>query len=315
MKSRNIGINLTLIIILLLGLFGSASAEQLMVIGWNVESGGCDPGVISASIEEIDGCDIWGLSEVDASWARSFEQAAENDENADFKYILGSSGGGDRLMIVYNANRLEELSHREIDAINLGGRVRAPLVAHFRIKGTSEEFLFMVNHLYRGNNQARHEQARLLNEWAQVQPYPVIAVGDYNFDWELPNGDRNHDRGYDNMVNGEVFKWVRPGQLMPTQCHERYRSVLDFVFVSGVAKNWTASSDILFPEPTYCPDDSSKSDHRPVRASLQTISTGTMPGEPGVGTVPSGTRDALLEQIRKIQQQLNELKSQVERMN
>jgi hypothetical protein len=42
-----------------------------------------------------------------------------------------------------------------------------PLVAHFRFKPAGAKFLFMVNHLYRSKAERRHEQARLLNEWAR----------------------------------------------------------------------------------------------------------------------------------------------------
>jgi len=73
--------------------------------------------------------------------------------------------------------------------INVGGNVRAPLVAQLRLKPAGPEFLFMVNHLYRSNTEWRHEQARLLNAWARSQTLPVIAVGDYNFDWDVSNGD------------------------------------------------------------------------------------------------------------------------------
>jgi hypothetical protein len=48
----------------------------------------------------------------------------------------------------------------------------------------------------------------------------------------------------------------------------RFDSVLDFVFVSGLAKHWTATSEISI-QPGDFPDDSLTSDHRPVRASFQ----------------------------------------------
>lgn len=47
----------------------------------------------------------------------------------------------------------------------------------------------MVNHLYRSNNERRHAQAQGLNEWARSQTLPVIATGDYNFDWHFQTGD------------------------------------------------------------------------------------------------------------------------------
>jgi endonuclease/exonuclease/phosphatase family metal-dependent hydrolase len=78
-------------------------------------------------------------------------------------------------------------------------------VAHFRLKPAGPELLFMVNHLYRGNADGRHEQARLLNAWAREQTIPVIAVGDYNFDWDVTTGETVHDQGYDLLTAEGVF--------------------------------------------------------------------------------------------------------------
>jgi hypothetical protein len=281
------------------------SAKEITVIGWNVESVGADPAVIAATIQAVQGCDIWGLSEVDGSlWANMFEESAAEGEDADFDGILGSTGERDRLLILYNSDLLEEVRHFELDEINPGGRVRAPLVAHFRIKGAGEEFLFMVNHLYRSKSEQRHRQASLLNDWAQNQVLPIIAVGDYNFDWEVKHGETDHDKGYDNLIAGGAFAWVRPGTLVKTQCSQRFDSVLDFIFVAGEATEWTSSSDILFPEPAYCPDDSDKSGHRPVQATFQT-STDEGPS----------MRDILLRRIQKVEEELNALKALVEEMD
>jgi endonuclease/exonuclease/phosphatase family metal-dependent hydrolase len=68
-------------------------------------------------------------------------------------------------------------------------------VAQFRLKPVGSEFLFMVNHLYRSNTERRHEQARLLNAWARQQTLPAIAVGAFNIDWAVINGDTVHDLG------------------------------------------------------------------------------------------------------------------------
>lgn len=76
-------------------------AEELTVIGYNVESGGADPVVVAQRIEAFEGYDIRGLSEVHSqSWADAFEAAAEFGEDADFAHILGSTGDADRLLII-----------------------------------------------------------------------------------------------------------------------------------------------------------------------------------------------------------------------
>ena len=61
-----------------------------------------------------------------------------------------------------------------------------------------------------------------------------MAVGDYNFDRDVRTGDTVHDRGYDLLTVDGVFTWVRPPQLIRTQCS--FDSVLDFVLVAGDAR-------------------------------------------------------------------------------
>jgi hypothetical protein len=255
-----------LLLLMSLGLVGCQSTSQLTVIGFNVESGDADPNYIAKNqIKPLNLGEIWGFSEVqDSSWVQTFEQALEAGNASDYQSILGRTGKADKLAIVYNSNRLEALDHFELLSINIGGNVRAPLVAHFQLKSNGTEFLFMVNHLYRSRNEIRHEQARLLNRWAKKQTLPIIAVGDYNFDWDVKQGEQKHDKGYDLLTENQVFTWVQPDFILATHCSSKYSSVLDFVFVSGVAQTWNASSKILYPESSYCPDTPQKSDHRPV---------------------------------------------------
>jgi endonuclease/exonuclease/phosphatase family metal-dependent hydrolase len=201
---------LSIVCNLLISLSVLVQAEELLVVGYNVESGGADPVDVSQRIEAFEGCDLWGLSEVQSqSWADAFEVAAEFGENADFEHILSTTGGGDRLLIIYNSERFELIDFEQLHAINIGGNVRAPLVAKLAIRSTGQHFWFMVNHLYRSRADRRHEQATLLNAWAANQSLPVIATGDYNFDWSVTNGDADHDEGYDNLTAGGVFDWLR----------------------------------------------------------------------------------------------------------
>jgi endonuclease/exonuclease/phosphatase family metal-dependent hydrolase len=158
-------------------------------------------------------------------------------------------------------------AHDELGSVNVGGTVRAPLVGHLTHRASGLRLLFVVNHLWRTDEPARHEQARLLNAWGADQVEPVVMVGDYNLDWNVETGQ--HDRGYDELTADGVFEWVRPATLIETQC-SGFDSVLDFVFVGGAARDWTASSEILRPSPEYCSRqfEETFSDHRPVRASF-----------------------------------------------
>jgi hypothetical protein len=165
---------------------------------WNVGLDDADPQGIAAGLAAFQGVDVWGLAEVNRpSLAQALAQAAAEGEGRNFGYVLSDSGGGMRLLAIYDAERFHLLESWEIAAVNTTGNARAPLVLHLQERSTGFPFLFMVNHLYRSRDDERHAQAQLLNEWAAKQQLPVVAVGDYNFDWEIVNGAANHDWGYD----------------------------------------------------------------------------------------------------------------------
>jgi hypothetical protein len=85
------------------------------VVGFNVESGGARPEVVDDLIAGAQGVDLWGFSEVqDQSWATAFAQAAAQGETAAFTPILGTTGGGDRLLIVYNHERFDMVRKFEL---------------------------------------------------------------------------------------------------------------------------------------------------------------------------------------------------------
>ena len=253
-------------VVLLLSAAGRA--ETIKVISWNVESGGADPVEIAKRVRRLQAAhkpDVWGFSEVqDDAWAEKFEKAAEQASSADFKRIVGTTGRSDLLAIVYNAERLEFLGHQELHRVNLGGFSRAPLVAAFKVKKTGRRFLFMVNHLYRSKADRRHDQATLLNRWATQQKLPIIAVGDYNFDWKWDY----KDRGLDNMTAGGVFTWIRPTRIVSTQ-DSALGAILDFVFISGRDTwTWKTTSEIIVERGDF-PDTKQTPDHRPLTATIE----------------------------------------------
>ncbi|PSF38125.1 endonuclease/exonuclease/phosphatase [Aphanothece hegewaldii CCALA 016] len=255
------------LIIILIGCTNQDKITKLTVAGYNVESGDADPVFLATNyIAPINGVKIWGFSEVQGeSWILPLKNGTEEGEGSNFTAILGTTGKADRLLVLYKDNELEEIKHFELNNINIGGKVRAPLVVQFRLKKTGQEFLFMANHLYRTNKVARQEQAQLLNKWASQQTLPIIAVGDYNFDWNVKSSV--HDRGYDLITQNNIFKWIQPKSKFPTTCGN-YNTILDFVFVSGKAQKWPATSTI-YDRPNYCPDTPLSSDHRPIFASFQ----------------------------------------------
>ncbi|MEN9234296.1 MAG: hypothetical protein Q6J74_09410 [Gloeomargarita sp. DG02_1_bins_92] len=254
-------------------------SSRLTVVAFNVESGAADPQVIAAQhVAPLrHQVDIWGFAEVESNaWIEQFRQAMQSGWGADYRWLLGRTGGKDRLGIVYDARRLTYLRHEELMQIDPKGSARAPLVVEFQFQPTGKRFLFMVNHLYRGDEKTagrRHQQAQLLNEWARQQNLPMIAVGDYNFDWDIDTQGKKRDLGFDLLTANEVLVWVKPEPLVSTNCNAEFNSVLDFIFVGGEAKNWPAASDILYTEAAYCHPANRKtySDHRPVRGVFELV--------------------------------------------
>ncbi|MGF1515942.1 MAG: endonuclease/exonuclease/phosphatase family protein, partial [Elainellaceae cyanobacterium] len=260
---------------------GQTSTSALTVVGFNLESADAAPAYLAREyLAALSGVDLWGLSEVqNESWVEVLEQGAEAGERADYATVLGNSGGGDRLAIIYNQAQLELIAVEELGELSFEGRVRAPLVGHFQFRDTAQQFLFMVNHLYRSDAEKRHQQARWLNQWGRSLPLPVVAVGDYNFDFDVAAGDAGQrDLGFDLMTAEGVFTWVRPQPLTTTYCSDRYNSVLDFVFVANEAARWpVTAATIPYTDTDYCPDTAVKSDHFPV---MVTFDVEALMGEP-----------------------------------
>jgi endonuclease/exonuclease/phosphatase family metal-dependent hydrolase len=254
-------------------------ATLLTVITWNVESGEADPATIAEQMLDYEDVDLWGLTEVEsANDAELFEAAAEAARDAEFGAILSESGGEDKLLILYNEERFELIDVEEIHDMNPGRRVRSPIIALLIDRETEQELAFMVNHLKSGNSSSslriRHEQAGLLNEWGEFAAdleLPVIAVGDYNFYYDVDGS--SYDRGLDILEDDDVFDWVEPVELIRTQCTVdgndcRFNSVVDFIFVAGPAQEWDVISEVVVVEGDF-PDDDLTSDHRPVIAVFE----------------------------------------------
>lgn len=286
-------------------------AEEITVISWNVESGGADPGVVAGQMGAMDGVDLWGLCEVHGqAWADQFEVGAETGEPGDFTSILGTTGQSDRLLILYDNQQFTLVNRFEIGWTNQhwytpNMRPRSALVATLRHNGTNQEFFFMVNHLYRGSgvDPRRLDQAAMLAQWARQQTIPVIAVGDYNFDWDLDPSDcaENYNKGLGAMtICG--FDWLKPAHMVKTH-DSYYNSVLDFIFLANYAGVISGTSEIVV-RPNDFPDDSTTPDHRPVKAVLNI----------GPPTGQSLLRQQMLQRIAELEQELAELKALAEQM-
>ncbi|ACK70031.1 Endonuclease/exonuclease/phosphatase [Gloeothece citriformis PCC 7424] len=252
-------------------------AAPLTVMSYNVESddiNDTNPRLVAEDIERIRSnmpIDIWGLSEVLNQEAADIFTDAISSPDTEYRSILGTTGGADQLQIVYNPETVRLIDTQELR--NSGG-TRAPLVAHFELLGNGREFLFTVNHFNRGDEDRRNQQARFLREWGAEQTLPIVAVGDYNFDYDPQTQSGNE--AFDIFLEDDTFIWIRPECLADnscpptgTQCNPTYNSILDFVFVSERATQWDNISDILLIDEPVCEKESrGYSDHRPVVASF-----------------------------------------------
>ncbi len=266
-----------LLILGLMAIFATsvvASANDVLtVISFNVESGDdTDPAKVAEDMSTIaEGVDLWALTEVgNRAAANAFRKGAAVGNKV--RYILGDSGHGDHLAILYNLNTLKLKSTEELD--DLPGS-RKPLVAHLQHKESRVEFLFVVSHFNRRDAPRRQNQSERLRKWARGRRLPVILAGDFNFDFDPRTGRGN--RAFDIFTQGSDVKWVAPRCVATgncprtgTQCDPDYNSILDFVFLAGPAKAWDGESQILFRERDYCRRDRrGYADHRPVIAMLR----------------------------------------------
>lgn len=249
----------------------STTPVPITLITWNIGLDDADIDVITATIAAFSDVDLWTLQETRGSDLISDQlaAAAEVGENADFRAVRGASGLDIPLTTIYNADRFTLVDSYELDPINTTGNARAPLVLHLRETATGVEFLLVNNHLYRSREDERDRQATLLNQWAATQTLPLIAAGDHNFDYDVPDGPSAADRGFANMTADGVWAWARPLVLQPTQCSGAlpctYDDILDFVFTANAATDWLAFSEVIVRRGDF-PDDENKSDHRPVLA-------------------------------------------------
>ena len=106
--------------------------------------------------------------------------------------------------------------------------------------------------------------------WAREQTLPVIALGDYNFDYVF--ADKNGNEGFRQMMKDNVWRWIEPAEPIDSNWFDNPErpdgkddypgSILDFAFAAGPAKAWEAKCNVIV-RPHDFPDDETTSDHRP----------------------------------------------------
>ena len=239
---------------------------NLKFLSWNVESEGSEPATIVRELTDLGQYDVITLTEVLPKASRDFCTAFGEDYN----YIMGETGRNDRMMVIYNKQALKYVRKFELDDINYKSRYRSPLVVHFKDMLTGKELLVMVNHLARGSAETRQIQAEKLVKWARDETMPIVALGDYNFDYDFKT--RKGNESFRLFMKDNVFEWVEPVELIDTNWYDNPEqpdgkddypgSMLDFGFVAGSAKDWTTSCKVIVRDGDF-PDNEKTSDHRP----------------------------------------------------
>lgn len=258
-------------IIFIFACFSCHASVPIRILAWNIESGGSDLGVIISQLKsEMPAYDVVALSEVPSNAIQPIAKALG------WQHFGGSRGGEDRLMLAWS-NRFKAIEQTEIrrvgkDEFPAGGN-RAPIIANLEDTKTGKKLWVMNNHLTRGKEENRNKQAELLVDWVQGIKEPVIAVGDYNMDFDFHT--RAGNQAFEIFQAGDHWKWIVPKQLVDTNWSDpdgdgkdNYPdSMLDFVFVNDAAQSWVISCEVVVRDGDF-PDDDTTSDHRPVLTTI-----------------------------------------------
>ena len=110
--------------------------------------------------------------------------------------------------------------------------------------------------------------------WAKTQTLPIIAVGDFNFDYDFHTETGN--KAFSVFLQDDVWKWLKPTRLIDTNWADRNEdgvddypgSILDFAFVAKSAKEWKTTSRVIVRDGDF-PDDETTSDHRAVEMVVE----------------------------------------------
>lgn len=247
----------------------SAGDSQYKIMAWNVElDGGAKPDVIAGQMQEFKDYDIIALME---TRPETFEVIKKSTKH---KAAISRSGNNIRLALLWNDERFSIEKFEELDDLNDENmRHRSPWAMLVKERATDQAFYLVTVHLARGREQLRQRQARGIRDWTREKTLPVIAIGDFNFDYVF--ADNKGNKAFDQFLEDGIMKWVRPEEFIDTNWYDPESdgidnypgSMLDFAFVAGPAKDWSPKCRVIVRDGDF-PDDKSTSDHRPIELLL-----------------------------------------------
>lgn len=245
------------------------SDASIRILMWNIESEGADIDVIAEQVLELDKYDLYGFTEVHPREWPAIKQAMGDD----FDFWYSNTGNNDRTAYAINKERFEIIKKQELgkfgELVLNPGNYRSPHIYELRDRKTDTQFVVVLNHLARGKAEIRQQQAEGLRQWAGSMDTPIIAIGDYNFDYVFATEKGN--KAFDIFLADDTFAWVKPDPLVDSNWYDGDGdgqddypgSILDFAFVAGDAKNWNPVSRVIVRDGDF-PDDDRTSDHRPI---------------------------------------------------
>lgn len=267
-----------LILVFFLFLHGPALAQSLSVATFNVESDDdTDPALVATDFARIPPIHVWALQEVESQETLDlFVTTLRQATGFNYAGHLGTTGGryGDFLAYIYIEDAFQSVSFSEL--ADVGGS-RHPLLLD-GVLWNGQPVMLVNNHFNRGDETTRQGQARRLRDWIEDnEDHAIVALGDFNFDYDFRGARQAGNRAFGIFARGGHASWPQPmciaGDNCPvtgTQCNPNYRSILDFVFLGGIAKEWNAISDMAFIGENYCRREAGGyADHRPVLAQIQ----------------------------------------------
>lgn len=267
-----------LLVFLLSGHIALFAEPILRLLSWNVESGGNSPAVIARQLTGFEGYDLITLVEVDDKNRDSYTGAF----GTGYGSVLSESGSrfNDHILVLYDTSRLELLEARELHeykgvvitpSVTRGGK-RSPVILHLRDRLTGLVFYHVSVHFSRTNDAQRKLQALVLRDWILERQEPVLAAGDFNFDYSFGEKPGGND-AYRLFTYYPGIEWIAPEVLVDTNYSESNGretypdSILDFIFAANTAAQWDIRSRIIV-RPGDFPDTEETSDHRPVMAEV-----------------------------------------------
>jgi hypothetical protein len=301
----------------LISLAGSAAAEEYRGIFWNLESGDSDASLIASQmVAKGPDIDFWGLSEVEnQATLNKLEQALEAAHGVDYVAKLSEEGGGDRLAILYQSDRMTAVPYSgsaavddigdaffEVDSINVGGTLRPGLGVQLQ-SSDGQMVIVLVNHWKccggTSNEERREKQAIQMNAFAiDTSGIPIIAGGDFN----IPiNAGGQLTAAF--MELSQIWEYKEPQPGVGTY---QSGSVLDAVFVANRVAGWDSTATILERDGNTAAttstfsDNASQTDHRPLLLVVSSDKEDRL--------------DSLREAIADMEAALNRLKVELARL-